>query len=100
MPKCRHFFALGIKFAPLCWAVMAAIEAAKAVVGSILKTMSFSTTPTEAEAIKPISLIIAVMMRKEILTRPSCRAMGRPTLKAPKAVLSCKMDLYCRYLAK
>ena len=45
------------------------------------KIMIFSTTPTAAEAIRPMVLIMAVMDRKDILTRPSWSARGKPTFR-------------------
>ena len=53
-----------------------------AIGGSMAKTMIFSTTPTAADAMTPIWFTITVIIRKEIFTSASCRAIG-----APRAVI-------------
>ena len=47
--------------------------------GSMAKTMTFSTMPSAAEAITPIWLTMTVMMRNDVLTNTSCKAMGVPS---------------------
>ena len=43
------------------------------------KTYSFSEMPTPAEATSPRELTMLVMMRKEMVVKKSCRAMGVPS---------------------
>ena len=43
------------------------------------KTNSFSAMPMLADSSSPMLLTMAVMMRKEMLTKKSCRAIGAPT---------------------
>lgn len=50
---------------------MAATAEEKAVSGRKAKTSSFSTTPTAAEATRPMALMTAVIIRKEMLTKAS-----------------------------
>ena len=47
---------------------------------SIIKAHTFSATPTPAEAITPIELTIARIIKKEILTNKSCKAIGAPNV--------------------
>ena len=64
--------------APIFWATKADIDWLKAEGTSIMNPHSFSATPTPAEGITPREFTIAVMARKEILTRRSWKAMGSP----------------------
>ena len=100
MPTPRHRRARSMSPAPLCWAVTAAMAEAKAVVGSMLNTMSFSATPTEAEATSPMWLMRAVMTRKEALTSPSWTAMGSPDDSISRAATAWNLGLPRRYLAR
>ena len=45
---------------------------------SIMKLQTFSATPTPAEAVTPMELTMANIMRKEMPTRRSCMAIGIP----------------------
>lgn len=58
------------------WAVMAEMADMKAMGTSIPKPMMRSTTPTAADWSRPMPLTMAVMSRKDRLTRKSCMAMG------------------------
>ena len=46
---------------------------------SMMKAHTFSATPTPADAVTPMELTIARMIRNEMLTRRSCKAIGAPS---------------------
>ena len=58
---------------------------AMALGGSMAKEMIFSTTPTAADAVSPMVLMIVVIIRNETLTSASCRASGNPTFRIAAA---------------
>ena len=76
MPEARHLFIPCISHAPKICAVMVATADDIAIGGSIAKTMIFSTTPKDADAMTPIWLTMTVIIKNEILINASCNAMG------------------------
>ena len=50
-----------------------------AIGGNIAKTMIFSTTPKDADAMTPIWLTMTVIIKNEILINASCNAIGAPS---------------------
>lgn len=45
----------------------------------MMKAHTFSATPTPADAVTPMELIIARMIRNEMLTSRSCKAISAPS---------------------
>ena len=64
--------------APTFCATKADMDCMNADGTSMMKAHTRSAHPTPAEAMRPRELTMAMMTRKEIPTRKSCRAMGKP----------------------
>ena len=45
----------------------------------MINAQTFSATPTPADAVTPMEFTMARMIRKEMLTRRSCNAIGAPS---------------------
>ena len=74
-----EFMALSGLRAPIFCATIVAVAAEKELAGSMKKDISFSVTPTAADAISPMALIMAVIKRKDMLINALWNASGVPT---------------------
>ena len=53
----------------------------------MIKAQTFSATPTPADAVTPMALTMANIIRNDTLTSRSCRAMGAPSPAMRRRVL-------------
>ena len=84
MPQTMARTALSLRFAPMFWATKAERDCMNEEGTSMMNMQSFSATPTPAEGMTPSELTMAMMARKEMLTRASCRAIGKPSFSVLK----------------
>lgn len=66
------------------WATKAERADIKAMGAMARNTNSFSEMPMPAEATRPSLFTMLVMIKKEMWTSSSCKAMGPPTRRMPK----------------
>ena len=79
IPMYSAFRARAIFPAPAFCATKADMDCMNAEGTSMMKAHTRSAHPTPAEAMSPRELTMAMMTRKEIPTRKSCSAMGKPS---------------------